>query len=286
LYSYNAKLSIELVCLGLFAAVGALSGSFEFASHWLSRTNPARPFYTCRHPGLILIWIFAGGALASGGGSIRRGLEIGAMSLADATGFTLRECYVPSLTIMWPGAYEGYEAVGWGILVGAAVSILFLHGVSLRLIQDKQVKLGQAIVAIDLLATAFFAAYGIEAGMKFTSSLPVVSATALAFLIVSALFIIPSSMLAGSGGGLMKGIVVDLVLLRPKNMLPTLSTWFQSRTLWISTCTSIFGFVFYQLLTRPPLKFGTCIMLDNRQMFWTLLVCAAASVAAVWAVEP
>jgi hypothetical protein len=288
-YSGDPKLSIEVVSLGFFAAVGALSGGFEFALDWLSRASRRTPpshFYSVVQFGLVPTWILAGFALAGGGGGIRRGIEIVVAFVAERSDNPLKICYDPALTVLWPGQYEGYGAVTFGIGIGAILSVLSTHRVSVVTVQGRQSDLDAAVHYVDYLATAFFAAYGIEAAMKFTSSLPLSAATQFTFLAVTAIFVIPSSILMGCGGGLLKGIVIDLVLLRPRDILTNAKKWFFKPAPWVYAGISFLGLVFYELLDRTPLQFGTCAKLDDFYLLLTTLACSLIAAAAVWGTAP
>jgi hypothetical protein len=277
----DPKLAIEIISLGFFAAAGAISGGFEYAKDWLGRTGNGRLFHPI-HLLLLIIWPAAGIALAAGGGAARRGAEIGVAWLANLADAPMKICYSPVLTILWPGEYAGWDAVRFGVVVGALLSFVFLFRVSLADIQRRESGLAGAIYYVDFIASAFFAAYGIEAGMKFISALPIGVATHFASLACSAAVIIPSSILFGCGGGLLKGLSIDLILVRPGRILATACRWCNPLHFLIFASISVVGFIFYELLARPPWQLGTCIMLDDQSMFWTLIMCASVAVAAVW----
>ncbi|MCK1745175.1 hypothetical protein IVA80_31335 [Bradyrhizobium sp. 139] len=206
-------------------------------------------------------------------------------------GTPLRSCYKPALTILWPGQYGGYGAVTTGIGIGAILSAVATLKIRIGDLAARQTQLNEATRFIDYIATAFFAAYGIEAALKFTSALPLAIGNAspgnhFAFLALVAAFAIPSCMLSGCGGGLVKGVVVDLVLIRPRNIWRTCCNWFLEPNLWIFAAIALLGFVFYELLDRTPLSFGSCAPVSDTGLYLTMLACSAIAVCAIWQVDP
>jgi hypothetical protein len=281
------QLAIEMAALGIFACLGTLSGTFEYAKDWLSRASGGGDlarFNPLLQPRLVPVWLFAGLAMAVGGGGLRNLTEMsvaGAFELADRA---LKFCY--TLTIFWPPTYEGWVAVIFGAIFGTLASIICTHGVSSSDIHSQETSLNQSLHFLDFVASGFFAGYGIDAAIKFTSSLPFSAATQFVFLVVCGLLATLSGMLTSFGGGLMKNWLVDVLLLRPGNMRRTLCNWVTKIHLWIIGAIAFLGFVFHEILDRTPLQFGTCAYPTEFNKFFTELFCGAIALFAILGTSP
>jgi hypothetical protein len=281
------QLAIEMATLGIFACLGTLSGTFEYAKDWLSRASHGgslerfNPLLQLR---LIPVWLFAGLAMAGGGGGLRNLAEISVARAFEMADHALKFCY--TLTIFWPPSYEGWMAVFFGAVFGTLTSIITTYDVSTSDVHSQESNLHQSLHFLDFTACGFFAGYGIEAAIKFTSSLPFSTATQFVFLLICGLLATLSGMLTSFGGGLMKNWLVDVLLLRPGNMRRTLCNWVTKIHLWVIGAIAFLGFVFHQILDRTPLQFGTCAYPTETNKFITELFCGAVALFAILGTSP
>ncbi|HZR72668.1 hypothetical protein [Bradyrhizobium sp.] len=277
--------AIELVSIAFFAAFGTLDGTFDLAQHWLARRAgavPAPVFEPWRQPRLLLIWPLCGLGLASGGGIIRRSIEIGVAAAALAWwDVHLRNCYDPPLTVFWAWGHPYFWAAGIGVALGAVLAFALTFRTSDA--APIQSRIQDLIRALDRLVSAFFAAYGIEAALKFSAALSVDVApgpwSKFGVMLQIALFAIVAGMLMASGGGLFKRILTNLLLLRPRNILCEFYDWLAVPTLYLYGSIAIFGLLLYVILDRS-LTFGNCPSINTQYMFLTMLTCAGVGFCA------
>jgi hypothetical protein len=279
LYSLNERTSIEVVSVGVFAALGALDAVLEFSRRRLV-TGGFPVVLRLMHFPIFLpaLWIGGGLFFAAGGGLIRRTCELGVALGFKVMSSPLNKCYTDSLTV-WPSTRETYWALGVGIIVGAAVSIIVTLGLNNPLkLQREFSELGEAI---DPFASAFFAAYGMEAGLKLTTVLPVPTkfSTAATFVVISALIALPAGIATGCGGGLLKRLLSDVAHGRFRSMINTLFSWPSTSNLKLFLAITAFGWGFYILNIPIPTKFGICIDIANAKMYLTALICAFIGLA-------
>jgi hypothetical protein len=276
LYITDQQRAIELVSLAFFAAFGALSGTFDFAGRWLARQATGAPnpvFEAWRQPRLLLIWPICAFSLAAGGGVIRRSLEIGiAALLLSCCGIRMLECYNPPLTVFWAWGHPYYWAIGVGGFTGAVLAFLLTFRISD--VVPVQMRADHLVEAVDSLVSAFFAAYGIEAAVKFLSALPLYGWSTVWFLFWTVVSAFASAGLMATGGGLLKGILLNLLLWEFRNIPGVFRNWFTRPTLGLYGALGSLGFVFYELLDRSPLSFATCPQINSGYMFGTMVFCA------------
>jgi hypothetical protein len=285
----DARISVEVVAIGFFGAIGAIDGCLEFAKSRMSRAGnpsaPVPPFLLWQYPRrLIFLCIACGFGLAAGGGILRRFAETEISHLFLRWGAQLKDCYTVALSIFWPPDYAGYPAAFIGVVAGGLVWVIITlkRGEA----DPLQVNLAKLTRAVDRFASAFFAIYGIEAAIKLAAALPVPPLLTSArpaqvafFVAVSGALAIPAGILSSCGGGVVKGIAVDVALWRPSRIGQTIADWFQHPNLKVFRVISILGFIAYLVLDRSPPQIGSCVTIDDFKMYLTAVACAFVSVS-------
>ena len=279
----DVRSSIEWTALLFFAAVGASAVMLDYANMKLTAAPAQLAYQVRRHiPWVCFLGMISGVTLATGGGAIRRAVEWAAAVGLSIINLPLRSCYKLSNSILPPVGDSAWGAIGYGIIVGSIVGLLITWDITDT--QERKDTFDKEVLAVDGFGTGFFAAYGVEAAIRFVDALPVGDQSSLPSPLVSAVHISTfyglgfalvavCSLVTGCGGGLLKDLVVNLLLRRWTLLREKLSKWFSASAVRYAGAIGLTAWIPYMVLDKNPVL-GACRSIDPSVILPLMLLCA------------
>jgi hypothetical protein len=287
----DPRASIEWAALLFFAAVGASSTMLDYASMRLTiASSSSRAFQVRRHILRVsFLSMVSGLALATGGGAIRRSIEWIVATLLVLINFPLRSCYTVSGSIFPPDGDNGWSAIGYGIIAGGILGILLTWEISDT--EERKSLFEKETLAVDGFGTGFFTAYGVEAAIKLIDALPFGDRNSIPIPLYSAvhiftfyglgfLIVAGCSLMTGCGGGLLKDLLINTLMMRWKVLRERCTKWFTVSAVRYTGAIGLVAWIPYMIFDKHPVL-GVCRTIDSSILVPLMLVSSFVGIG-VW----
>jgi hypothetical protein len=289
-YFYQPAASLEFVSLAFFATIAPFCVCIEHAQQTVIKNNndPLFTYFAVDYSALLLTaGLFAGGLLATGGGAIRRSVELLFFYTFKLAGIPFRDCYKSSGGVFWPIDSDNWKAVGFGILLGISLGFAFTWKLSATIAVPRMNMIRSTVLrdtaSVDGFGTAFFSAFGMEAAFRFIGGLPLGSSQSIlpdfyslvhitSFYVLVPIVVLIFAAVTSSGGGLLKESIVDVIVLKKNPLRTTIREWPWRGTTQCAAGIGLMGYVGY-LLAEPGMQtLDSCQLIGPQRMLQIIVI--------------
>jgi hypothetical protein len=138
--------------------------------------------------------------------------------------------------------------------------------------------------SIDGFGTAFFSAFGMEAALRFVDGLPLGDSTTIslfwfssiqiaALFIVTPLVVFCFAALTSCGGGLLKDVLLEAIVLRKVSPWSTLRSWPWKGTTQCAAGIGLMSYGGYLAVTPDAGHLGNCLQIAPAHMAQIVVIC-------------